>query len=57
MAAVGGMSIQNIMSGSNYNKYTNSVSNMNEFFEGDFGSELKGSLSKTKKMLTSIQSR
>ena len=28
-----------------------------EFFEGDFGSELKGSLSKTKKMLTSIQSR
>ncbi len=57
MAAIGGMSIQNIMSGSNYNKYTNSVSNMNEFFEGDFGSELKGSLSKTKKMLTSIQSR
>ncbi|CAD5900215.1 T7SS effector LXG polymorphic toxin [Carnobacterium maltaromaticum] len=48
-AAVGGMSIQNIMSGSNYNNSANSVSNMNEFFEGDFGSELKGSLSKTKK--------
>ncbi|MCA5014043.1 MULTISPECIES: T7SS effector LXG polymorphic toxin [unclassified Enterococcus] len=47
--AVGGMSVQNIMSGDNYNHKAKSVENMDEFFDTDFGSKLKNNVSKTKK--------
>lgn len=47
--AVGGMSIQNIMSGDNYNHKACSVENMDEFFDTEFGSEIQNNLSKTKK--------
>lgn len=48
-AAVGGMSIQSIVSGNNYDHTSNSVGNMDEFFESEFGSELKGNISKNGK--------
>lgn len=46
---VGGMSIQNILSGDNYNHKAQAVENMDEFFDTEFGSEIKDNLSKTKK--------
>ncbi len=54
-AAVGGMSIQNIMSGGNYDNTSNAVGNMDVFFEGEFGSELKGNLSKNGKRVDGQQ--
>lgn len=53
--AVGGMSIQNIISGGNYDNSSNAVGNMDDFFEGEFGSELKGNLSKNGKRVDGQQ--
>ncbi len=54
--AVGGMAVQNIMGGSgNHNANNGAVKNMDEFFESEFGSELKGNVEKTSKRVDGQQ--
>ncbi|MHC5280320.1 T7SS effector LXG polymorphic toxin [Listeria kieliensis] len=54
--AVGGMAVQNIMGGSgNHDANNGAVKNMDEFFESEFGSELKGSVEKTSKRVDGQQ--